>query len=279
MKTRHAMTKQGKFNAATRAATAACQTVLDVSQLELLARNCPGLKTFDWSNYLNCSMCRIDKTLAFLESIRSIIPPRCTVFDCGSWLGNFSLALYLEGWNVVSSEMWNRYSPALDRQKRMLADSHIDVQDLMMFTGRPQGPAYSAVLLMSVIEHIPDSPRRLLKIIYDSLLPGGFLILDTPNLVTLANRRRLSVGLSCYPDIREQFITEAPFEGHVREYTADELTWMLETTGFTVVETDFFNYSNIPFWKSPIGQSEMMLDPTKKELIFMAARKPNEIYS
>lgn len=266
----------GNYVISSHHATKICQSILEPDRLALLARNCPGLKTFDWSNYLECSTVRIDKTLDFLQSVKPMLPSR-PILDCGSWLGNFSLALSFEGWNVVATEMWNRYSPALDRQKRVLADYSVDVMDMMMLTGRPQGPTWSAILLMAVIEHIPDSPRRLLKILYDALMPGGFLILDTPNLVTLSNRNRFSRGLSCYPEIHEQFITESPFEGHVREYTADELAWMLEATGFRVVETDFFNYSQIPFWKSPIAQTAMFLEPSKRELIFMAARKPAEV--
>ena len=254
-------------------ATSIALTVLEPEKLETLSRNCPGLKTFDYRNYLECSICRIDKVLDFLNDVAGFIPSD-KIMDCGSWLGNFSLALKFANWNVIATEMWNRYAPALDAQKKILAVHEVDTMDMLLLTGRPQGPLYGAICLMSVIEHIPDSPRRLLKILYDALLPGGYLILDTPNLMTLGNRRRFQRGLSCYPAIAEQFYTETPFEGHVREYTADELSWMLERTGFRVIETEFFNYSKIPFWKSPLGQTQMLLDPTQRELIFMVAVKP-----
>jgi len=187
--------------------------------------------------------------------------------------------------------MWARYSPALNAQKEMLARYSVDTIDTTMIVGRPQGPRYDVVLFMGVIEHIADSPRKLLKILNDCLKPGGFLILDTPNLAYLPNRRRLNRGQSPYTPIEQQFETESPFEGHVREYTASELHWMLNRSGFDVVRTEFFNYSPLPWWKVPLldhirllfppyfldspalDALRMKLLPELRELIFVVARK------
>jgi 2-polyprenyl-3-methyl-5-hydroxy-6-metoxy-1,4-benzoquinol methylase len=160
-----------------------------------------------------------------------------------------------------------------------------------MITGRPQGPRYDVVLFMSVIEHLSSSPKNILRILYDCLVPGGLLILDTPNLAYLPNRRKLNRGESPYVPIAEQFKTEIPFEGHVREYTAKELHWMLTETGFMIQETRFFNYSPPslseipmldhlrllfpPYCQSPImDRIRMALHPDLCEMILVAASKP-----
>jgi hypothetical protein len=73
------------------------------------------------------------------------------------------------------------------------------------------------------------------------------------------------------------WLTESPFEGHVREYTAAELVWMLNTSGFDVLETSFFNYSMYgvkhPYLMNALSLVPMILNPAQRELIFMIARK------
>jgi SAM-dependent methyltransferase len=197
----------------------------------------------------------------------------------------------MAGWHVHSAEMWARYAPALDLQKRLLADTAIDVIDTSMIVGRPQGPRYDAVLFMAVIEHL-SSARHILKTLYHALIPGGYLIMDCPNLAYLPNRRKLNRGQSPYAAIADQFRSVEPFEGHVREYTAQEVHWMLRETGFTVCETEFSNYSPAPWWKVPVldqirmlfppylespilDHVRMTINPELRELIFVVGRKPN----
>jgi len=287
-----------RFSYSITEATRLAECILGDIEIPLLARNCPGLKTFDFQNYLACSRWRLDKTLHALDNLlrqrhfgSEINRESAQVLDFGAWLGNFAIALKLDGWqHVAACDMWARYSPALNVQKATLALYAVDTIDTTMIVGRPQGPRYDVVLLMGVIEHIADSPRKLLKILNDCLKPGGFLILDTPNLAYLPNRRRLNRGQSPYTPIEQQFETESPFEGHVREYTASELHWMLNRSGFDVLKTEFFNYSPPSFWQVPfldhirllfppycqsplIDYLRMTFRPDKRELIFMVARK------
>lgn len=287
------MTKPGKSKNLFSMKMAEIATVESINNITAdlagLARNCPALKNFDWITYLQASEQRIDNALDFLDRHANVIPSR-EVLDFGSWLGNFSAAAHYAGWKVTSSEMWARYSPALDRYKHMLCNRHIDCIDMNMILGRPQGPKYGAILFMAVIEHLSDSPRKILKILYDALLPGGLLILDTPNLAYLDTRRKLNRGLSPFPAIADQFYTEIPFEGHIREYTVNELKWMLVETGFTPIETKLFNYSAAPwsriplldhlrlafppYYQSPILDSiQMALRPELREVVFMVGRK------
>lgn len=274
---------------AIQSATAACIRILNAERMAFLEEHCPGLKTFDYVEYLERSELRVARVLDALDryTVSQLAP--AAILDFGSWLGNFSLAARYAGWNVHSCEMWARYAPALDLQKKMLADFGVDVIDTSMIVGRPQGPRYDAVLLMAVIEHL-QTPRHILKTLYHSLMPGGYLILDCPNIAYLPNRRKLNRGRSPYAAVRDQFYSEQPFEGHVREYTAEEIEWMLNESGFEVLETDFSNYSPLSWWKIPVLDQirmlfppyqespildalQMALNPEKRELIFMIARK------
>jgi hypothetical protein len=61
------------------------------------------------------------------------------------------------------------------------------------------------------------------------LVPGGVLLLTTPNLASLENRIRLLLGV--YPRWVD---AELAGEGHVRAYTAPVLRRQLERIGFRV---------------------------------------------
>lgn len=274
-----------RFSLATAQSFTDSVRIVKPADLQPLAAHCPGLLQFDWENYLYCSMWRVEKVLQQLKPMtigylrsedEKETPWPARLLDFGSWLGNFSLAANYAGWRVTAAECWGRYSPALQPQRQLLLQAGIltvDIDDI-----QAGFLAWDVVLMMSVIEHIPHSPRELLQRVYNFVRPGGYLILDTPNLAYIANRRRLNRGISPYVPIQEQFSTEIPFEGHNREYTADEVEWMLDATGFQVLRTEFYNYSmygvSYPRLLNARSIIPMSLDPTKRELIFVVARKP-----
>jgi hypothetical protein len=96
---------------------------------------------------------------------------------------------------------------------------------------------------MGVIEHVPHTPRVLLEPINRVLKTGGVLVMDTPNLAQLANRQKLARGEPIMTPIGIQYHASVPFEGHHREYTADELVWMVQALGHRPLVCEMFNYS------------------------------------
>lgn len=213
-----------------------------------------------------------------MKKLVQLRPKRETrVLDMGSWLGNFSLAAKYLGYQVAACDDWRQ--PGLEAQKALFAANEIDCIDRCVIENHVE--PFDVVLLMSVIEHIPHTPRFLLKTVNRLLKPGGLLILDTPNLAYIYNRRRLNRGESIHPPIQEQFISEIPFEGHNREYTFDELVWMLNASGFFVGSFSFFNYSMYgvkhPYLMNARSLAPMLLNPAQRELIFLSARKFEEL--
>ena len=130
---------------------------------------------------------------------------------------------------------------------------------------------------MGVIEHIPHTPRPFLLALNETVKRGGWLLLDTPNLAYLYTRLRLERGESIFCPLPAQWGTAIPFEGHHREYTISEITWMLEQLHHDPVEIETFNYSYLALSVLQGADLEnhrrMEADPTMREIIFSVSRR------
>lgn len=80
-------------------------------------------------------------------------------------------------------------------------------------------PAYGAIVLAEVLEHLHTSPTHVLSCLRGLLRPGGFLVLQTPNAAALHKRILLALGRNPF-----DLIAEHPHgPAHFREYTRREL--------------------------------------------------------
>jgi SAM-dependent methyltransferase len=264
--------------AAAWAATEAVLEPLDAADLSPLARHSPGLLGYDWRGYLRCSAARVARVAEEL----SRLPAGACVLDVGAYFGNFSRAAASMGFSVHALDAYRTYGDALRPWTAGLEAAGarpIDFADVGADLHGLPGGSYDAVLVMGVLEHVPHSPRQLLGAVHRVLKPGGSIVLDTPNIAYLYNRERLARGESVMPPLASQFDCDPPFEGHHREYTMDEVRWMLERTAFEHVVVDAFNYSLFALETLQGHDLElyrrMMADPTAREVIFATARTPN----
>ena len=243
-----------------------CINGQDYSALEA---HSPGLKGFDWKNYISLSAIRMVRVLRLLNLYAK---PGARVLDFGAYFGNFSLMLADAGFEVTALDSFDTYGQCVTDNVRLMTECGVQVRNFSAF--EPEGN-YDVVVLMGVIEHVPHTPRFLLENVRKAMVQEGLLILDTPNLAYIYNRQKLSMGESIFAPIRSQFWTETPFEGHHREYTADEIEWMLETAGFLVFESEAFNYSL--YGLSELSGMDldnfekMKRDPSLRELLIYAA--------
>jgi SAM-dependent methyltransferase len=249
------------------------------SRLDGLARNSPSLKDFDWSSYIRLSELRFVRACAHLR--RRGAAGR--VLDLGAYFGNLSLLLARCDWAVTALDSYEEYGEAFFRHLELMRSQGIDVRDFSSvgfdLSGLEPG-SFDAVCCMGVIEHIPHTPRLLLGAIDRVLKPGGWLVLDTPNLAYDYQRSKLVAGRSIFAPLAEQFETDIPFEGHHREYTPSEVRWMMERIGYENIAIDLFHYSIFGLTTlagEDLARFEAMeADPERRELIMAVARKPAE---
>jgi SAM-dependent methyltransferase len=238
----------------------------------------PGLRGNDWSNYLRCSEARMVRVA---KSLRQQGFSGGRLLDYGAYFGNFAAMFRDLGFEVDAVDAYQAYAPSLDPVVAMLGGRGIRVLDFAAVGRDLQSlpPAhYDVVLCMGVIEHVPHTARVLLEPLDRVLKPGGLLFADTPNVAQLPNRQKLARGESVAPPIDIQYHAEIPFEGHHREYTAEEMVWMAQELGHDMVAVDLYNYSvygqPVLHGRDATNHWRMIANPLMRELVMIVTRKP-----
>lgn len=90
-------------------------------------------------------------------------------------------------------------------------------------------PNCDAILLADVIEHLRD-PGSLLRLVRESLNPGGRVFISVPNIANVTIRIGLLLGLFIY---RDRGILDST---HLRFYTMQSLRDEVESAGFEIEE-------------------------------------------
>jgi 2-polyprenyl-3-methyl-5-hydroxy-6-metoxy-1,4-benzoquinol methylase len=106
--------------------------------------------------------------------------------------------------------------------------------------------SFDLAICSEVIEHLPNSPKPMLSEIYRILKPEGYFILTTPNQAAIGRRIRSLLGYSIHDNIKGYYNMDlypigTPFRGHVREYTLDELKYMLTQENFSIIKINNFS--------------------------------------
>ncbi|MBB5987277.1 class I SAM-dependent methyltransferase [Sphingobium lignivorans] len=91
---------------------------------------------------------------------------------------------------------------------------------------------YDLVVMLEVIEHIPEPPYVTFRRLSSLLNPGGRVFLTTPNLFRLRNITRMVLG----KDYLDRFQLPLPHVGlgHQMEYSMDHMSWQLRHAGYAV---------------------------------------------
>ena len=173
-----------------------------------------------------------------------------SVLEIGGLYGSFALSLARLGYDVT---VVDRYEE-MDRSVNGYIDHLVRAGVRVVSTTRANEVgtierlgSFDCVIAMAVIEHVPHTPRHLLELMKAKTRSGGLVAVDTPNIARYWNRKRLAEGKSVFQDLAAQYYCEIPFEGHHREFTADEVRWMLEQLGCRDIRMRLFDYNMLQF--------------------------------
>jgi SAM-dependent methyltransferase len=112
------------------------------------------------------------------------------------------------------------------------------VQHDLNETDYPALDGYDVIVCAEVIEHLHVPAGLVIQRLAHALVPGGRLVVQTPNAAGLPKRIRLLRGRNPYEPLRP----EPGNPGHFREYTIRELREAVEGAGLTVDRVIAANY-------------------------------------
>lgn len=151
--------------------------------------------------------------------LASLFPGRGRMLEVGSGYGYLLDYFRQDGWDVLGVEP----NEGLNRHARKALN--LTVESKILPEARFPDASFDAVLMMHVIEHVPD-PQDTLREIHRVLRPGGMLVMETPRYDTLMFKLlgRRERSLSCF--------------GHIYFFTSGTLREISEKTGFEVHRAD-----------------------------------------
>lgn len=198
----------------------------------------------DLGAYLRASAVRYDQLLRLVNAHARVDGGAFCALEVGGFLGAYPLALARLGIEVTLVEHYAYYHGALDDLADYLVTCGVRIWD-SDFTRKldAEPPRHALVTNMAMIEHLPDSPKQLMDNLCASTAVGGLLVLEIPNIAYFYQRRRLLLGHSVHPELKSLYLSEAPYVGHHREYTASEVLTLVSWSGMRVREIVLFNYS------------------------------------
>jgi 2-polyprenyl-3-methyl-5-hydroxy-6-metoxy-1,4-benzoquinol methylase len=158
-----------------------------------------------------------------LDALAQYAGSKGHLLDVGCFQGRFLHAAARSGWRATGTEI------ARDAVSHAREEHGLDVRlGSLEEIAFPSG-AFDAVVLLDVIEHVPD-PRRTMDEVHRVLRPGGVVYLWTPNFDCLTRRvARGRWGAVVFP-------------WHLHYFGARTLGRLVEETGFAPVRTASRNW-------------------------------------
>jgi SAM-dependent methyltransferase len=170
------------------------------------------------------------------ETVTAHVPAGGRVLDFGAGPADKTALLQQLGYQCVAyddlDDEWHRVG---DNRARILEFAReVGIDYRLAKDGLPEGP-FDAVLVLDVLEHLHDSPRRLLNDLVGRLRDGGHLIVTVPNAANARKRASLVLGRTNMPDFTSFYWLGDPYRGHVREYVRDDLVRLARFLGLEPV--------------------------------------------
>lgn len=183
----------------------------------------------------------IDNYGRIIETVRVLnghLKPNGRLLDLGIYPGHIALivgkkmGMRVFGVALTTSKVFEK---KMKRNQINIIKSDLDRQEIPFDDG-----TFQVVLCSEVIEHL-DSPSHLLREAFRVLVDNGILILTTPNIARIRNRKSFFFhGISpniCPPGEYNPFSSHEWV--HFREYTLEEIKKLVTGNSFQLVEVKY----------------------------------------
>jgi len=204
------------------------------------------------------------------EMLQANVPLESSVLEFGSVPPILTGALKKAGYRVTGIDIApERFASAIARLGLEVRKCDIERNPLPFDTS-----SFDIVVFNELFEHLRINLIYTMREVLRVLKPGGMMLLSTPNFRSLngiINFIARNRGYSCDGEVFLQYekLEKLGHMGHVREYTAHEVTDFLEKVGFDVEKLTFRGRHG-----SWLAQLIMRLVPTLRPFMTVTARKP-----
>jgi 2-polyprenyl-3-methyl-5-hydroxy-6-metoxy-1,4-benzoquinol methylase len=214
--------------------------------------------------------------------------PQVRLLDVGCFNGYMSVVFKHLGYQVTGTDVCELDNRDAIFQKLGIGYVNSNLNELRPFEHLSR-ESFHVVVIAQVIEHILNYPLGLIRSLTDLLLPGGLVILTTPNPVTVMGAVRLLKGRSLLWGTTD-FIDEPKIgdgaiiskgDIHYREYTSAELCHMLTGAGLRVEKSLYVGLGNSQsqsVFKKAVKSNPLMRKLMSRRLLgsnhYFLARKP-----
>jgi 2-polyprenyl-3-methyl-5-hydroxy-6-metoxy-1,4-benzoquinol methylase len=143
--------------------------------------------------------------------------------------------------------------------------------------GLPYSPeSFSMVTVLDVLEHLHVSPRDLVNDLVSLLVPGGYLMIEVPNLVNIRKRIAVLLGRTNLAPFDSFYWWRGAWRGHVREFVKDDLVRLSNNLGLETVELRACDRMlfKVPRGLRSIYQVVTAVSPGWKDSWRLVGRKP-----
>jgi SAM-dependent methyltransferase len=179
----------------------------------------------------------------YLADLRLVagLDPGGPIVEIGSAPCHMTALLQLNGYRVVGVDVApQRVRDLIERIGLDVRCCDVEQSRLPFADGQ-----FAGALLCETFEHLRVDPAFVLSEICRVLSIGGFLLLTTPNVYSLPSVARFALGRSVAdPLIEFGKLRTLGHMGHVREYSAHEVTQFVQALGFAVESVDYRYHVN-----------------------------------
>jgi len=155
--------------------------------------------------------------------VYKFVPENARILDVGCGIGVVESYLQFLPLNFKEMISIDISEAAIDRAKILVGNKRFNFIR-MNFEDIGKLGKFDTIFAFEFLEHIVE-PYRLINIIYESLNDNGYFILSTPNRLRIENRIRKLFH-------KKEVMVDS---SHVREYSLQELKFILESRRFALV--------------------------------------------
>lgn len=183
--------------------------------------------------------------IKIIENLIHLLPEKACIVDIGFFIPIIPVTLSKLGFRVISFEKLSFYGDALDELITWASSAYeIEVMDfdilndeILIFRDR-----FDAVILSAILEHLNGSPRLLLERASIIGKKNAYYFFTVPNVASLQKRVSLFFkGVGPFPPICVYYNSAYPFTGHNREYSMNDLAYVLKKSGYNILKIEAFN--------------------------------------